>query len=105
APLALMNLSTEAPARLAPLIVNIALAPRVRLTGEMLEIVGPLVTETNSLKNAGAAPDTKPNRSDTDGLRKGAGVLMIAPRRTDTGELDAMAGPLIGGPRRTETRG
>ena len=82
APLEVMNLSADAPARLEPLRVNVTVAPRAMPPGEMLEINGPVVTETNWLKMLGAVPEANPNRTDSIGLRKGTGVLITTPRRT-----------------------
>src|SRR6266851_526159 len=49
APLELMNRSADTPARFSPLIINVTTAPRAMLTGETLEITGPLVSETKRL--------------------------------------------------------
>src|SRR5439155_25530904 len=65
APLEFMNRSAGAPARFLPLIVNVTVAPRAMLPGEMLEIAGPIVSDKNWLKLLGAVPGMKPNRTDT----------------------------------------
>src|SRR5262249_46348612 len=50
APLELLNLTADAPVRLAPLIVIVTVAPLAMLVGEMLDIAGPVIAATNGLK-------------------------------------------------------
>ena len=102
APLERMNLSDDAPSRLAPLIVSVTLAPRGTLVGKTLEIDGPRATETNWLKMAGAVPEPNPNRTESIGLSTGTAVLITKPRRTDTSAARAARTPAAS-PRLTET--
>jgi hypothetical protein len=70
--------------------------------GKIIEIAGPVVTDTNGLKMLGAVPGPNPNRSESGGLRKATGGLVITPRRTDTSGPRAARTP-AGSPRLTDT--
>ena len=95
----------EAPARFAPLIVSVTVAPRVKLAGEMLEMFGPVVADTKGLNTVAALPMTAPRRTDKSGLETVLGPLMTAPFRTDKSGLKTVFGPLMTAPRLTETSG